>query len=255
MTFVESSDLYKSYGHLHFQYARRVIPPPGECRTNLEVIQGIGKALGWRDGWFDRSVEDLVREILESTDHPNFKGINIERVLDGETLRLNIPRGVSGFSERFKTPSGKLEFVSEALEKEGLPAVVDYGGDPFNENPDLYPLRLLTPPAHAFLNSSFGGLERAVEKEGKEPSVLVHPNDAGAIRSGDEVELFNEHGVVKIVARVSTDTQPGVLVAEGTWWPLQGRNRRGINALTSARLTDLGGGSTFHDNRVGLRKA
>jgi anaerobic selenocysteine-containing dehydrogenase len=255
VTFAESSDLYKSYGHLYFQYARRVISPPGECRANLDVIQALGKALGYRDEWFDKSVEALVREVLETTDHPNFKGIDIERVLAGETVRLNVPRGVSGFAERFKTPSGKLEFVSEALEQEGLPAMADYTGDPFNEAGDLYPLRLLTPPAHAFLNSSFGAMGRAVEKEGKEPSVLIHPDDAGEIESGNEVELFNEHGVVKLLARVSKDTQPGVLVAEGTWWPLHGRNERGINALTSARLTDLGGGSTFHDNRVGLRKA
>jgi hypothetical protein len=44
------------------------------------------------------------------------------------------------------------------------------------------------------------------------------------------------------------------LVAEGTWWPSHGIERRGINTLTSNRLTDLGGGSTFHDNRVALKK-
>ncbi|MBI4601431.1 MAG: molybdopterin-dependent oxidoreductase, partial [Planctomycetes bacterium] len=254
VTFVESSDLYKSYGHLYFQFARRAMAPPGECRSNLEVVQALGKELGFTDPWFDRSVEDHVREILE-TDHPNFRGIDVERVLAGETLRLNVPRGASGFAERFRTPSGKLELASERLERAGLPAVVDYRGDPFNERPELYPLRLLTPPAHAFLNASFGALERARKKEGGGPAVLIHPADAPGIRTGDEVELSNEHGSVRLLARVTEDTQPGVLVAEGTWWPLHTRGGRGINALTSARLTDLGGGSTFHDNRVALRKA
>lgn len=253
VTFVESSDLYKSYGHLYFQYAKQALKPLGESRTNLEVTQALGKSLGFTDSWFDSSVEDLVREMLK-TDHPNFQGIDAERVLSGETIRLNIPRGVSGFAERFHTPSGKLEFVSEKLEREGLPAMADYTGDPFNERPETYPFRLLTPPAHSFLNGSFGMLERARKKEGGEPVVLVHPDDAGGIASGEEVELSNEHGSLRIVARITRDTQPGVLVAEGTWWPLHGRNGRGINVLTSERLTDVGGGSTFHDNRVALRR-
>ncbi len=255
-TFVESSDLYKSYGHLYLQFAKRAMEPLGECRANLDLVQALGKAIGFEDPWFDKSVEELVREVL-TTPHPNFLGIDVDRVLAGETMRLNIPRGVSGFAERFRTPSGRLEFVSESLEKRGLPAMADYTGDPFNERPDLYPFRLLTPPSHAFLNTSFGAMERARKKEGIEPAVMIHPADANGalgIRTGDEVELFNEHGSMRILARITGDTQPGVLVAEGTWWPLHSRGGRGINALASARLTDLGGGSTFHDNRVGLRK-
>lgn len=258
-TFVECADLYKSYGHLYYQYASRAVAPPGECLSNLEVIQRLGKALGFDDPWFDLSVEDLVRRVL-ATEHPNFRGVNVEAVLMGQTQRLNLPRGISGFAARFRTPSGKLEFYSRKLEEEGLPPLPDYFGDPFNTDPSSYPLRLITPPAHAFLNSSFGALERSRRKEGGSPSLLVHPVDAQSIEGGpaadgDLVELFNEHGVLRITARVSEDTQPGVVVAEGTWWPAHSAGARGINVLTSARLTDLGGGSTFHDNRVGMRVA
>ncbi|MCZ6794517.1 MAG: molybdopterin oxidoreductase family protein [Planctomycetota bacterium] len=252
VTFPESSDLYKSYGHLYLEYARKVIDPPGECRSNLEVMQALGKALGYDDPWFDRSVEDFVVEIIESSRHPNFDTIDLDRLLRGETLRLNLPRRRSGFAERFLTPSGRLEFASRELEDRGLPAVVDYQGDPFHSEPQKYPLRLITPPAHAFLNASFGSLERARLREGGEPRVLVHPDDARDIRSGDVVELAGAHGSLHIVARVTEDTRPGTVVAEGSWWPLHGRDGKGINTLTSNRLTDLGGGATFHDNRVAL---
>jgi anaerobic selenocysteine-containing dehydrogenase len=255
VTFAESSDLYKSYGHLYLQYGLRAMAPLGECRTNLEVFQALGKALGFGDPWFEHSVEDFVRLLLPGK-HPNLRGIDPERVLAGETVRLNLPRGRSGFAERFATVSGKLEFVSEELERQGLPALPDYGGDPFDTRPAEFPLRLLTPPAHAFLNSSFGAMPRARRREKDEPRVLVHPDDAGgaAVRSGDEVELFNELGAVRMLAHVTEETRPGTVVAEGIWWPSHGRGGRGINTLTSNRLTDLGGGSTFHDNRVGLRK-
>ena len=255
-TFVESSDLFKSYGHLYLQYAARVIEPLGESRPNLAVFQALGKALGWDDPWFDHDVEHFVREVLAATTHGNFAGIEAERVLSGETIRLRLPRGQGGFAARFNTPSGRLRFYSREHAEAGLPAMPDYRGDPFNERPDEFPLRLITPPAHAFLSTSFGQQEKARRREGGEPRVLVHPADAGAadIADGDVVELSNELGRLEIVARVTEDTRPGVLVAEGIWWPGHGRGAHGINVLASARLTDLGGGSTFHDNRVALRR-
>ena len=252
-TFPEYSDLYRSYGHLYLQFGRQAIAPRGEARSNLEVVQALGRALGFDDPWFERSVEDHVRALLD-TDHPNLREVDVERLLAGETIRIAIPRGRPGFSERFATPSGKLEFESKSLEATGLPAVVDYRGDPFNERPDEYPLRLITPPAHSFLNSSFAGSDAARRRESDEPHVLVHPRDATGVATGDEVELVNEHGSVRILARVSEETLPGTVVVEGTWWPSHCRGGAGINVLTSNRLTDLGGGSTFHDNRVALRR-
>jgi hypothetical protein len=41
-------------------------------------------------------------------------------------------------------------------------------------------------------------------------------------------------------------------VAEGVHALHEG-NRRNVNALTSQRLTDLAGGSTFYDNRIDVR--
>ncbi len=255
VTFVEAADLYKSYGHLYLQYAPRAMPPLGEARTNLEVIQALGKRLGFDDPWFDLSVEDLVRDLLRATNHENFAGIDVERVLAGETLRLNLPRGASGFRERFNTPSGRLEFYSERLEREGHPGVVDYFGDPFNDQPERFPLRLITPPAHAFLNSSFCWSQRSRRREGGEPCCLVHPEDARELVTGETIELYTDQGSVRVRARVTDETLPGVVVVEGTWWPEAFEGGNGINVLTSARLTDMGGGSTFHDNRVALRSA
>ena len=176
-------------------------------------------------------------------------------MLAGETTRLNIPRKTAGFAERFKTPSGKLEFYSAELEEQGLPALIDFTGEREpEEEAGNCPLRLITPPAHSFLNSSFGNLEKARRREGGRPVLMIHPDDSGEIESGDEVEISNRHGSVRLQAQVTTDTNKGTLVAEGTWWPSHGIERRGINTLTSNRLTDLGGGSTFHDNRVALKK-
>jgi anaerobic selenocysteine-containing dehydrogenase len=255
-TFAETSDLFKSYGHLYLRYAPRAIPPRGECRPNLEVFQMLARALGIDDPWTERSVEDFIREILTATKHPHFRTVDLDELFSGRAIRLDVPRRTSSFDERFATPSGKLEFYSAELEPLGH-GLVEWRGDPFATDLDRFPLRLLTPPAHEYLNSSFGILEKARTREGRLPLLFVHPEDAAqsGVGNGDEVELSNEHGAIRIIARVTEDTAPGTVVAEGTWWPLHSPGGRGINVLTSNRLTDLGGGSTFHDNRVALRRA
>jgi hypothetical protein len=40
------------------------------------------------------------------------------------------------------------------------------------------------------------------------------------------------------------------VIVEGTWWGTRAPDQRGINTLTSERLTDMGGGSTFHNTPV-----
>jgi hypothetical protein len=44
-----------------------------------------------------------------------------------------------------------------------------------------------------------------------------------------------------------------VVVAEGVWWLEQCPGHRSVNTLTSQRLTDQGGGSTFYDNTVDVK--
>ena len=254
VTFAESGDLFKAYGHLYAQFSRPALEPLGECRTNLATIQALGRELGETDPWFDKSAESLAVAVLDASTHANVAGLDRVRLLSGEPVRLNVPQRRGGFHETFATPSGKLEFYSETLAEKGMPAMPEYRGDVFNEDPERYPLRLITPPAHSFLNSSFGELESSRRREKRSPQLLVHPADAGDVQTGDLVELFNEHGAVHLTARVGEETQPGVVVAEGTWWPAHTLRGRGINALTSARLTDMGEGSTFHDNRVGMRR-
>ena len=50
-------------------------------------------------------------------------------------------------------------------------------------------------------------------------------------------------------------TSGGVAVAEGVFWLAHVPGQRNVNALTSQRLTDLGAGSTFYDNRIDVRAA
>jgi anaerobic selenocysteine-containing dehydrogenase len=65
----------------------------------------------------------------------------------------------------------------------------------------------------------------------------------------------NAQGEVEFILRINPGVPPGVAVAEGVWWLEFAPGARGVNALTSQRLTDQGGGSTFYDNTVEVRRA
>jgi anaerobic selenocysteine-containing dehydrogenase len=118
-------------------------------------------------------------------------------------------------------------------------------------DPDLlarYPLHLITPPHPDLLNSTFGDLHQGTLGE-----VLIHPDDAAVwqVAEGEEVILENGRGRCPRRARVTGDTRPGLLVAEGLFWPIA-EDDWGINELTSQKCGDMGGGATFHESLVRL---
>jgi anaerobic selenocysteine-containing dehydrogenase len=110
-------------------------------------------------------------------------------------------------------------------------------------------------PSFYALNSSFREREDLRKKE-KGMFLQMNPADAAArgMQEGDPVTAFNQLGEVSFILLVTPKTPPGVVVAEGIWWLNQCPGPRSVNALTSQRLTDQGGGSTFYDNTVDVRK-
>ncbi len=117
-------------------------------------------------------------------------------------------------------------------------------------------LQLMTPPSKDFLNTSFGSVERMCRSEGK-PRLKIHPEDAKTrmIVHDALVRVYNRRGDCLLYAEVTEDVPPGVLVAESIWWSKHHPGRRGINQLTSQRLTDLGECSTLHENLVNVAVA
>ena len=242
-TFMEHPDLYTSYGHHWLSYSAAELSAPGECRPNTWVFAQLGRRLGLEVPELDWSLDDLMRALLD-TAHPFLEGITPERLRAEGSVRLNLPEEFLPYADGAETPSGKVQLspapryvpVGEALNAE-------------------YPLRLLTPPAHHFLNSTYGLLPALTRAEGGEPQVLLHPADAegAGLEDGALAELRSEQGQVVRRVRVTDGVQPGVAVVEGTWWGLSAPDGRSVNELTAQTLTDLGEGSTFHNTRIAVR--
>ena len=83
----------------------------------------------------------------------------------------------------------------------------------------------------------------------------MNPGDAAdkGLADGERVVAWNDLGEAVFILRVTEKVPAGVVVAEGVWWLEFAPGDRSVNVLTSQRLTDQGGGSTFYDNRVDVR--
>ncbi|HEY6290930.1 MAG TPA: molybdopterin oxidoreductase family protein [Terriglobia bacterium] len=258
-TFLESLDLCKSYGHYYLQMGKPVIEPLGEARPNLEVFRLLARRCGFTDSCFDDAELDIMGQALD-TRSEFMTGIDVEKLMSGEPVRVNVPADGDPFANGFYTPSGKLEFHSERMAQLGFDPLPGYHA--CTESPEnlalheRYPLQLLVPPSVHFLNSGFGAVEEQRHRVGL-PAVKIHPADAArrGLASGDQIRMWNDRGECRYYADVTEDTREGVAVAEGLWWAKHTPAGRSANSLVSTRLTDLGAGSTFHCNLVEIAKA
>jgi anaerobic selenocysteine-containing dehydrogenase len=157
------------------------------------------------------------------------------------------------------TPSGKIEFYSEALAAQGLdplPGFVPPVESRWGESAKRYPLEFLGRKADNYMNSTFANLDGHRKMEARTSQRLeMHPVDAEArgIADGDPVRIWNDRGSLTLTAMVNGSVPPGVVAARMDWAKLHpdGSN---VNALTSERLTDLGAGATFYSVVVEVTK-
>ncbi len=255
-TQLEQTDIHKAYGHLYLVYNNRAIDPVGEAKPNSEVFRLLAERMGFDDPCFSESDEEIARQAI-SGDHPHLQGISFEELKERGWTRLNLPQVFAPFAKgNFYTPSGKCEFFSETLAHQGvdpLPAYIP-PKESVASAPELaakYPLAIISPPAHNFLNSSFANLPSFIHAE-KEPRLDIHPEDAAdrEIRDGDRVRIFNDRGAFTARAKVTENARPGVVVALSVWWKKLTSDGTNANDVTSQRLTDLGGAATFYDALV-----
>jgi anaerobic selenocysteine-containing dehydrogenase len=240
---LEHSDIYRSYGTYCLQRARAAVDPVGESRSNWQVFSLLAAELGFQEEIFKQSADQMIDALL-AIPSPMRAGIDLAALEAGLAVELCVQR--SGYD----TPSGRIEILNQALASplpRWFPSHVEGGSLPF---------RLMTAPNAYALNATFYEQEDLRKKQGG-MRLQMNPADAGArgLVDGERVVACNELGEVVFLLSVTAKVPPGLVVAEGVWWLAFAPGNRSVNALTSQRLTDMGGGSTFYDNRVDVRRA
>ncbi len=259
--FMEHDDLYQGGGHQHILLGPKLIEPPGECRSNHEVVCALARRLGAEHAGFRMSPRELIDRTLSDSGHGTLARLEAEKWLD-----VQPPFRAAHFLDGFGHADGRFRFKPDwATVRDaelgpmgpwkGLPALPDHC-TVIEEATEEFPFRLATSPARQFLNSSFNETPTSIAKEGR-PEAMIHPDDAAehGVGEGDWVRLKNERGEVLIRARLFAGVRRGVLIAEGIWPNSAFPDGRGINTLTGADPVAPFGGAAVHDTRVWIRPA
>ena len=239
-TSVEHDDIYNSYGHYTIGTGYKLIDPVGESRSNWQVIAELAKRMGLEDAFFNLSERELIEQIVHTSSR--ISKSDQELILNGEPVEMTVPES---YKMDFKTPSGKIELYNPQDVEPLIRYMPPYG--------DNAPIWLIIGKGIRILDSSF------CELDFNDPELMklrIHPEDAKMynINDGAEVEIYNNRGSVKIKAYYDDEVQRGTLVTLGVWWQSQSSDPHvAINALTAARPTDQGWGSTFYDVQVHIR--
>jgi anaerobic selenocysteine-containing dehydrogenase len=248
-TQLEHWDIHAAYGHTDVLLNRPAIAPVGEARTNTQVFRELAQRLGFQDACFADSDQALCRQAFGAR-------VDFQALLDRGFTSLGVPD--APFAEgKFPTASGRCEFFSQRLARQGLDGLPDHLPNYEAAGSSArYPLAMISPPARNFLNSTFVNVVTLRDAEG-EPLLEMHADDAGArgIVDGQVVRAFNDRGEYLCKVSISPRARPGVVNGLGIWWRKFGLAGTNVNQLTSQRLTDLGRAPVFYDCLVEVRPA
>lgn len=263
-TQLEHWDIHRAYGHTYLSLNRPAIAPVGESLPNTEIFRRLAVELGFEDACFAQSDEEILRTLVDAQTHDRFTGVTWQRLLDDGFARINLPTPWLPFAEgNFPTPSGKCEFYSARMAADGYDPVPTYTPPKWQQevttriSAEQEDARFvcISPPAHSFLNTSFGIVDRLRKRE-ERPLLQMHPADARSIGvvDGDLVRVFNTQGEVRLPVVVNEGLVPGTVLAPGVWWIKFSPDGRTINQLVSQEETDMGASALFYDTLVQVER-
>jgi anaerobic selenocysteine-containing dehydrogenase len=239
-TQLEHLDVVFSWGHHYVTWNEPAIEPVGEAKPNTEVFRLLADHMGLDDPCFREGDAELADALLAGFEENGLRERGWTKVDLGQGP---VPHAQGGFG----TETGRVALHARY---EPPAEVADAALS------QRFPLALITPKTHLFLNSTFANQQRQHSAQPR-PELVISPEDASArgIEDGSAVRVFNDRGAFECAARVSDDARPGVLVAPMGWWNRDYAGGRSAQATTPQLLTEEGNAPTFNDNRVELEPA
>jgi anaerobic selenocysteine-containing dehydrogenase len=217
------------------QLRQAIVAPPGEARSDTDVIFDLAARLGLGDHFWNGDVDAAYRQQLGPS------GITLDQ-LRAEPAGLQKPLTTQhikyaasddkGNPRGFPTPSRKIEFWSETFLDHGYSAMPDFVEPPIGPvaRPDLaasFPLILTCAKPSLFCQTQHRALP-SLRKRALHPEIELNPATAAArgIKNGDWVDVRTPAGGMQARARFSEKLDPRVVVGEHGWW--QGCDELGV---------------------------
>ncbi|MET4239747.1 molybdopterin oxidoreductase family protein [Bradyrhizobium sp. RT10b] len=276
----EQTDLMFSWGHFYWTYNNKAIEAPGEAVPNSQLFRLLAETMGFDEPEWRRTDEEMIRDFID-WDSPLMEGITFEALKENGYMKaavgdkdIRAPHAEGNFP----TPSGKCEFKSsEAANGNFVPPPFRSGYEAFQDGgyidplpsynapfesqgstPEIaskYPLNIISPKAHGFLNSQYANEMKQQKREGV-PVLIMHPDDAQSrgIVNGDTVKVSNDRGAFVGSAVVSADTMKGVVASFLGHWSADSKSKSAVNSISSDRVANMGRAPTFNDNLVEVAK-
>jgi formate dehydrogenase major subunit len=204
------------------QMGRQAVPPPGDARQDLWIIQEIGKRLGlpWNYGHVSE-VFDEMRKTMPSIGGITWERLEREHAVTYPCVNEGDPGDPVVFVDDFPREGGRARFVPVDI----IPA---------DERPDAeFPMVLIT--GRQLEHWHTGSMTRrasvldAIEPD---PTALIHPLDLAAMggKPGDVLTIESRRGKVALWARAEEGTPRGAVFVPFAYY------EAAINKLTNAAL-------------------
>jgi biotin/methionine sulfoxide reductase len=245
-TTLERNDIGVARAPAMIYAMQKVQDPPGEARNDHDIFAALSDRMGFGEAYTEgRDEMGWLRHIYDVARQQNAEsGIEMPGFDEfWDTGLFEFPRPEKGVvlfdsfradpeGKPLKTPSGKIEIVSETIAGFGYD---DCPGHPTWMEPAewlggataaQYPLHMVSNQPRTRLHGQLdsGPVSKASKVSGREP-VWMHPDDAAAreLRDGDVVRLFNGRGACLAGLVVTDDIRKGVIMlATGAWYdPLE----------------------------------
>ncbi len=222
---LEQEDVVASYLHDYVHYARPVLDPPGQARSDFWIFTELGKRLD------PPVILPDARTCMEQSLNTPRLGITLDELKQQGFVKAKRPE-VAYEGMIFGHKDEKYHFP-EALHDEPVP-------------PPEYPLRLLSLIRKGAMHSQI-----LPEDQDMPPKLWIAPDCAALtmIELTRPIFLVSPLGRMRVRVEVLEGLHPeAALYRRGDWMRLGG----GINRLIDPSLTDMGTGGAFYDQYVRL---
>ncbi|MHB9113800.1 MAG: molybdopterin-dependent oxidoreductase [Thermoleophilia bacterium] len=222
---LEEEDVIGSYWRDELAAVRQVVPAPGGCRSDFEILRDLAARLGLEHPY--DALDDWLRARLPAG------GPTLEELREEGWRDFGSP-GVA-YRDGFKHPGGRFRLTETLSVDEPAEAA--------------FPLHFLT-----LIRGSATHSQMLPHEQTEPLSVRLHPDAAARLGlvEGARARVVSRVGRLEGIVRLDRGLHPAAVACPRGGWIEFGQ---GVNLATEAALTDLGEGTAFYSTRVRVEPA